>query len=314
MCPSAAGFHTNQALTTLSLKAGDSKFISEIIAPRIGVDKMSDVFYNIDPTREELRDQLAAKAEGGVAEIVDFEHTTDTFVVTEDALKSFISKAARSNVDHALRPEINRTKKLSKLIMLRKEIKIAAALSTAVTQTAAADEFWSLKISDPIADIDAGQIVIVNARQEIPTHLFLPWEVFRALRNHPTIIERVKAGGTMGNAAVVNEQSLAQVFDIANVVVSRAFKNTAAKRATASISNVWGDVVYLAIVDPDPNLESDTLALTFGWAGLEGSDKGRRVREWHDDERDGDFVEVSDYYVQKPVVPTAGYKITGTLS
>lgn len=310
--PNITTIHVNTALTNLSIKFGQGEFISEVLAPRVSVLKKSDVYYTLDELREELRAQETQKASGAPATAVDFEVGNTTYTCVDHALKALVTSEERANVDPALQADIEKTEFLTNLIKVRKEIDLASALDTAVSGATPPTK-WDLNTSDPVADIKLGQVTIVDAVQKQADLLTIPWEVFMELKDHPNIIERVKAGGTMSNAAVVNAQALAQVFGIDRVVIASAYKNTAAHGATATTSNIWSDTCYLSISPTNPGLRTQAMALTFGWA-KPGTNMGHRVRQWNDPELDGDFVEVSDYYDQKVIGATAGYKLSSVLT
>ena len=192
--------------------------------------------------------------------------------------------------------------------MLRKEILLAAALSTAITNSRTSVLLWSDDASDPITDVLEGHESIVSTVQEVPTVLMLPWLVILKLWKHPLILERIKAGGTPTNPAVVNLVALAQVFAVDEVLVSRAFKNTAGKDATAVQSDIWAGTGYLAIVPPRPGLRTLTMATTFAWK-VSGGNNGRVVMRWRDDRVSADFVVPHYYYDQKIVSADSGFKL-----
>lgn len=311
--PNVTDVHVDMALTNFSIGYAQGEYVAEKLAPRFAVKHKSDEYFLIDEKREALRRQITAKAPGAPAQTADWDLSTSNYNCTAHAQTGSITQEERANVDAALQ-ELERDKVdfLTEIILVDKEMDLASALATGITATASPTVKWDLSTSDPIADVKAGRIIIVNAIQKRPNTLMLPFEVFEEVCDHPNIIERVKAGGTMNNAAVVNEQALAQVFKVDQVIVASAYKNTAAKGATPSTSNIWGDTVYLCFVDPQSGLKKLSMAKTFGWM-LKGVN-GRRVRTWTDDVGEADKFEVSDYYDQKVTVAGAGYKLTSTLT
>lgn len=80
---------------------------------------------------------------------------------------------------------------------------------------------------DPVAFFDERKKEIKLAGRRTPNKLCLGVDAFNALKNHGDIIERVKYTGSTANPATVNEQVLAQLFGIKEVVVLESTYNSA---------------------------------------------------------------------------------------
>jgi len=87
-------------------------------------------------------------------------------------------------------------------------------------------------------------------------------EVYRNLRKHSEILERIGVGSsqvraiTPNGVSVVNTQTLAEIFDIQNVYVVDAIYNSAAEGATAVYAYVLTDSVWIGYVSPTPALDA----------------------------------------------------------
>lgn len=79
--------------------------------------------------------------------------------------------------------------------------------------------------SDPINFIDSRMIEIRREGRKRPNKLVLGIETYVALKNHKSIAERIKYTGTNQSPAVVNEQVLAQIFGLEQVIVLDATYN-----------------------------------------------------------------------------------------
>jgi hypothetical protein len=88
--------------------------------------------------------------------------------------------------------------------------------------------------------------------------------VFNALKNHPTIIERIK----YTSSAIPTTQLLAALFDVDEVLVAASLVNTAAEGQTKSISYNFGKSVLLAYSNPNPGLLAPSAGYTFVWNGV----------------------------------------------
>lgn len=300
--------HIDAALTNVSVAYRNPAFIADELAPVVPVRKQSDKYFIYDAARESFRATDDRRAPGAEANEVNFSLSSDSYYAEDHALVSAVPDEERENADPAIQPNIDRTEFLRAKIDLNKEIELAALLTSTsvITQstTLAGTSQWSdLDDSDPIAAIEAQKATIMSAVQALPNVLVLPYEVYSVLRLHPKVIERV----AYGSVGAVNEQILAQVFDVERVLVPRGFKNTAREGQAASLSSIWGKHALLCHVPSRPALKQVALAYSFAWTGAPGSLGGHRVEVWREERRKADVVRVQRYYDQKVIAPGAAY-------
>jgi len=126
---------------------------------------------------------------------------------------------------------------------------------------------WNDANSDPILNVSTGKSAILQRTGFEPNVLVLGFEVYEQLRNHPDIIERVKYVQNIGaNQAVkVNNQALADLFDVERVLVSKAILNTAQEGQTDVQSFIAGKRALLAYAAPEAALEMPSAGYTFSW-------------------------------------------------
>jgi hypothetical protein len=180
---------------------------------------------------------------------------------------------------------------------------LTSASVIAQNDTLSGDTQWSDEDSDPIAAVEAARATIMAAVQAMPNTLVMPYQVYAAVRLHPKVVERV----AYGSVGAVNEQILAQIFDVERVLVPRAFKNTAAPGQTAAMAYVWGKDALLCHVPTRPALKQVATAYTFAWTGAPGSVGGHRVELWREERRKADVVRVQRYYDQKVIAAGAAF-------
>jgi hypothetical protein len=154
-----------------------------------------------------------------------------------------------------------------------------------------------------VAAVETAKAVVIESVQSMPNTLVLPYEVYAKLRVHPKIVERAQFA-TFG---VVGPDILAQIFDVARVLVPRALKNTAAPGQDPAMQFVWGKHALLCHVPPRPAMKQVSLGYTFQWGGAPGSLGGHVVEMWREDRRKADVVRVQRYYDQKIIAPGAAY-------
>jgi len=314
MPTNASQVHVDAALTNVSVAYARQGFIAASLAPEVNVMKQSDKYYKLDVENERARQEDVARAPGARANETNFITTTDSYFADDHALEHVVPDEIRQNADPAIQADIDGTEFVTDKITLDREIDLFAKLDAGITNAAAVSNgVWSLDTSTPIADVRNARATIIRNILAVPNVLGISFEAFEALANHPEILDRVKYGGAPGSAAVITEQALAQVFQVDRVLVGKAYKNTAAKGATASNSAVMGTTAYLGWVPERVGLRQPTLAATFAW-NPGGGVQAWLVEKWREDPRKSDVLRVSYYYDQKVILAAAGFRITGVTS
>jgi len=306
--PEVSQVHVDVALTNLSISYRNPAFISDAVAPVVGVRKQSDRYYIFDSEREAFRSSDDKRAPGAPANEIDFALSTDSYSADDHALSSVIPDAERDNADPAIQPSIDRTEFLTDKIALNKEIELASlATDTSVitqSETLAGTSQWSdYTNADPVQAIEDQKAAIIQSVQVAPNTLILPYEVYAKVRIHPNVVSRAELA-TLG---MVGPDVLAQIFDVDQVLVPRSLKNTAAPGQSASMSFVWGKDALLCYVPTRPAAKHVSFAYTFQWTSAASSLGGHLVETWREDRRKSDAIRVQRYYDQKIIAAGAAY-------
>jgi hypothetical protein len=134
---------------------------------------------------------------------------------------------------------------------------------------------------DPISDVETAKRTIkVNTGQKANVFL-LSYDVFIALKKHPLIIDRIKITPGPGayDSKAINEQLLAALFGVDQVVVSEAVYNTSKESSAPSAGGAatpptmtftMGKHAFLAHVAPAPGLMIPSAGYIFAWQGYNG--------------------------------------------
>lgn len=304
--PEVSQVHVNVALTNVSVGWRNPAFISDIVAPVVGVRKQRDKYFVYDGAREAFRSTSDLRAPGAQANEIDFALASEAYYCEDHALVSVIPDEERENADPAIQPDIDRTEFLSDKIDLNKEIELAsivAADSSLNGTSLSGDDQWSDGDSDPFTAIEAGKAAVIESAQVAPNVLVLPQEVYSKLRVHPKILANLQ----YTNSGIPTAQTLAQLLDVERVLVPRALKNTAIPGREASMEYVWGKHAFLVWLPPRPSLKTVAFAYSFTWTLAPGSVNGRLVEHWRDHTRKSDVIRVQRYYDQKVICPDAIY-------
>lgn len=155
------------------------------------------------------------------------------------------------------------------IILKRLEIDQAAIARTAASYAASnkttlsGTSQWSdySGTSDPISNVDDYKDAIRAKVGLMPNTILLPAAVFKKLRNHPKILDRIKYTGRES----ATPEILAGLFEIENVVVG----NSIYLDADGNMQDVWGKDVVLAYTDTSPvaNMGSPSYGYTYQLSG-----------------------------------------------
>ena len=120
--------------------------------------------------------------------------------------------------------------------------------------------------SDPIALFDNLKDEIAREGRRTPNKLALGVNTFKALKQNPMILERIKYSGSSTDPAVVNVNVLAELFGINEVVVLDSVYNTAPLGAPAKMEYICDANGALLLYAPNsPTVDEPSAGYTFSW-------------------------------------------------
>lgn len=134
--------------------------------------------------------------------------------------------------------------------------------------TPGGQQFWQFNNdnSDPIAFIDELKTEIKREGRRTPNKLALGAEAYTALKNNPSIIERIKFSGSSANPATVNRNVLAQLFGVEEVLVLESTYNAAAQGAAADMQYVCDPKgMLLCYTTGAPAIDEPSAGYIFAW-------------------------------------------------
>lgn len=300
--PAANSVHVSRDLTNISIATGRGEYIADTVAPRIQVQKKADVFYIWDALKESSRVEDSLRAEGTAANFVDAQWTTDNYKTADHAFYSRITDEMRSNADVAIEPEVNATETAKRKLLVQQDVDLKAILDASGADSNVPAVKWDAN-GNAVEDVlDAKQRMADNDQVD-GNALAMSKKVLWKLLTNDVIIERIKAGGSNDNPAVVGLRALAQVFEVERIAVALAYKNTASLGDTAVMVDVWDDDVYLLHTPPMPGMKVIAGVVTFTWDDpQEGNvSEGHFVRKFRDDFTKSDIIAVHKNYDQKVI-------------
>lgn len=281
--------HIDKALTQISVKYVQeaSVYIADKVFPIIPVVKQSDRYFQY--LKEDwFRDDAEERAMGTESAGGDYEiDNTPNYFCRKYAYHKDVFEEDRANSDDPLTPDEDAVAFVTDKLLLRREIAWATKyFAPSVWDTdqegvgggPGGNQFlqWNDANSTPIEDIAEQATTIQETTGKRPNKMVIGQRVFDALKNHPDILDRIK----YTQKGVVTIELLAMLFEVDQILIAGAIKNTANKGQAATMSFIFGKSALLCYSAPRPSIKTATAGYIFAWKGLMGANAygGRILR------------------------------------
>ena len=278
-------FRPHTALTQIAMAyyQNPANYFAQALFPVCRVPNSSDAYY-IFNKEDLLRDNWRRKpAYGKVDPAVISEHT-GTYTCKVDQMIMGIDQIRQTDLQRrigpapVMDPKQQMARTLAEQANIHQDAQFAASFFktgvwtnefTGVDNTSpSAAQFikFTNENSDPIAFIDNEKVAIQEQTGRIPNRLALGANVYKALKNHTAIKDRVKYGGSTVNPAMVNVNVLAQLFEVDRIVVLSSIMNKAEPGAEANMSFIGDpDAFLLCYATDTPSIDEPSAGYTFAW-------------------------------------------------
>ena len=268
--PTLNQVHVDAILTQISVAyiQNQEHFISTKVFPIVPVDKKSDLYY-VYTKNDWFRDEAERRAPATESAGSGYNIGTDNYNCDVYAIHKDVDNQVLANTDVPLNPFRDATEFVTQKMLLRQEIQWTADYFTAgvwdtdVTLTDSWDDYAS---SDPIDDVEEGKETILGTTGHMPNTLVLGYQVWRKLKNHPDIIDRVKYTRLATPDAAA--QLLAAMFGVDRILIARAIRATNAEGEAEAYDFIQGKQALLLYTTNSPGLYSPSAGYTFAWRGV----------------------------------------------
>jgi hypothetical protein len=275
--PTQSQVHVDAILTNISVAYMQraENFIADKVFPVVPVDKQSDKYF-VYTKNDWLRDEAQVRADGTESVGSGYNITTDNYYADVYAIHKDIGDQTRANADAPINVDREAAEFVTHRLLTRREIQFntdfmktgvwandvaGVASSPSTGQTLQWDDYTN---SDPIEDIEEGKADILSVTGLEANTLVLGYDVFRSLKNHPDLVDRIK----YTSSQTITEDMIARMFDIERVMVSKSIKATNAEGATQAYGFTTGKSALLAHVAPNPGVLTPSAGYTFSWTGV----------------------------------------------
>lgn len=146
--------------------------------------------------------------------------------------------------------------------------------------------------SDPVDYVAGLKLDMLERTGFEPNRMSMGPDVYRALRKHPAILDRIKHTGSSANPAKVTERVLSELFEVEHISVMKSIRNKAKQGKEADIGFIANRGDMLLTYAPDqPSIEEPSAGYILTWDMLAN---GQWMPISHFDGEDGthsEFVE-----------------------
>lgn len=263
--------------------------------------------------REDFLVYITLRTPGAGTRRVQFGYASQSFTLDQHALEAVVpwELQGEARAAHGLDLAMASVAKVQNVMALRLEYAQAALATTAANYAAtnkatlAGVNQWSdyTGTSNPAKDIETAKEAIRSQIGKYPDTVMLPAAVMAKVRQHPSIIDRIKWSGR----EAATPQMLAALWGVERVVVGAAMYQDAA----GAMQDVWGKGVvlaYTAMGSPD-DLGEPSYGYTYR---LEGAPYVEPAYE--DKNAKCDVFPVTDECKPVMAAPIAGYLISAAVA
>lgn len=322
--------HTPAFLQGVALGFRTPQMIADVVAPRLRVGKQSDKYRKWG--KDGFYEADATWAPGAIPNIIKTEWSEDQFFAELRKLRHPLLDHEVINADAGLDLRMRYTERVTMALQIARERRVATLFTTAANFAAghvlakAGGTEWDaagvINTVQPITDIEAQIAKITAAVPGTPRSMvdvIIPSTVFdKAIRHNSAIRDYFK----YTEAGVVSEQIFARLLGVRRVHIATGQtagpgpQNAATDIITGvTMSYLWGDNVWVGIVDESENDLMMSFARSFWWAEATGGQE-YRVKQYRmpDEGQEGDYIEAAEAVGEKIVANFAGALITNTLA
>jgi hypothetical protein len=300
-----APFPIDPHLTGIVIAYRNTRLIGDLVLPRIPVGKQEFRWL-----KHNLADGFTVPdtrvGRKGKPNQVEFSATEQGGFTKDYGLDDPIPQNDISNADSRFNPVDNAALRLTDLILLDREVRVASVMqnpaSYAASQALAGTSQWSdFANSNPIDAILAKMDTMIVR----PNKAAIGREAFTKLRQHPRVVEAIKATGAgVGAQGIVTAKQIADLLEIDELYVGEAYVNNAKKGQAPALARTWGKNFAMWYADP---LATNQQGMTFGYTAEWGSRVSGQMPDSDIGLRGGVRVRVGESVAEVVAAPDLGF-------
>ncbi|HJW82854.1 MAG TPA: hypothetical protein VJ754_00995 [Anaerolineae bacterium] len=300
--PTAQQVHIDQPLTNISIAYLPGDFIAGMVFPNVPVQKQSDKYF-IYTKADWLRREAGPRAPGTRARRGDYGLSTAQYACLERAIAKGVPDEVVANADQPLRPLEDASRWCTNQLLLEVESDVQSdVFGTGWSSSATPSPLWSNNTSTPVDDVETARNSVVSSIGREANVGVMGRGLWRYIKQHPDIVERIKYTAGPTSPAIVTIQAVAALFSLDKLLIGIAINDTAAEGATSTLAYLWGSHMFVGYVARGPSLLEPSAGYVFTW-------QQRQASRFREDQERQDVVEVRMSWDTKLTATDAGYLI-----
>jgi len=314
--------HIDVPLSNIMLNYRPQGMVADMVFPIVGVPKQSDA-YLIWNQGDILRVDDDRRAPGAEANIVTLNVSSATYYCDPHFLKTPLVIEDNVNMDPAYATMLRqgRAQFLTGKLLLGMERRVAnlvtssSNVGSASGPTSAWTDFTDGN-SDPLGDIWTAMNNVQDATGYMPNRILFGDKAWRNFRRHRGVISQINgADGVIGPSStrIISQAQAASFLELDQVLVSRAYDNTAEEGQTATLAQVMDDNVLIYFAPAAPSIEMPSFGYSFRWNAPGIANMGVEIHPY-DTRRKAEEIEVGYYQDEKVTSAPLGFLIQAVTS
>jgi len=293
--------HIDVPLSNVALDYSQSgKYIAPMIAPVVDVPNLSGIVPSFS-RRDRTSIVDDTRAPGTQANRIRREVGSDSFYCKNRALKEAVTLEDMKNADPIYLQKLynGAAEFVTDKLMLNWENRIALQVtsgSNVGSYSAVASAWTDGANSDPLANVLTGLDNVQDLTGYRPNKVVfgdLSWRYFRRSN-----VVRNLIFGTNNGGGYPSTQQVAALLDVEQVEVGAAYKDSANRAQTESLTQIWGNNVLMSYSPPSPSIYVPSFMYSFRWA-VPGVPNMQAEMHGFDSKTKSEEVEVGYYQEEK---------------
>lgn len=301
--PTERQAHIDVGLSNVSIAYRNGSYIADQIFPVVPVPKATNKYWKFTKA-DWLRDEAFVRAPGTRARRAEYAISSEPYVCVEWALAKGVPDEVQDMADEPLRPLISATEFVTDKILMRVERDVLGEVfgNSKWSSSATPSTLWSSDSSDPLTDIETAVYTVAKSIGREPNIAVIGRGLWRYLKNHPDIADRIKYGGTPGAPAAITLSAVASLIGIQKFLVASGVYDSTQEGGTSSVGMIAGNHMWIGYVSPTPALDVPSAGYVFQY-------KSREVSRFREDQERQDIVEARMSWDTVLTATDAGYLI-----
>jgi hypothetical protein len=284
--------HYDEYLTSFATDYYVSQnYLAGQVFPVIGVEKQSDKYYVFDAeeSNREYTDLITKFEPLTEPNMFETTQSDDSYFSEEYVAGFYIDVKTAANEDAVLRTRERKARGLmDNMLKKRDRDWIAAYLKTGVwsEDLAGTTNFtkWSDGASTPLDDVQKWKEDFSLRNYGLNANkIVLTTDVKRHLLKNPQLLGRINGGATVANPAMVNDNIIASIFEVDQIVWADAVSNQANRGEAENAARMVSNQMLMVHSPSEVGMDVASSGAIFAWNKVPGFDFGITARTWSGD-------------------------------